>query len=95
MKRLEFTPEEERLLVRSGDRALMQRMKRSAGIRIAFLALLISGAAVASANVWIVLALSLACLIVAGFEQYAYLRFSETAKNLIVKLSTRINELEK
>ena len=92
---MEFSKQEERLLIRSGDRALTGRMKRSALTVSLLFCVLIAGAAAASGNVWIVLAVALAYIFVTMAEKIAYIRAIEKYKALIVKLSTRVNDLEK
>ena len=92
---MEFSKQEELLLIRSGDKALTGRMKQSALTVSLLFCVLIAGAAAASGNVWIVLAVALAYILVTLAEKIAYIRVIEKYKDLIVKLSTRVNDLEK
>lgn len=92
---MDFTKLEEKILIRSGDTALTRRMKKAAvAIPVLFL-LLLTGAAFATRNVWIVLAAALAYVLVTLCEKIAYVNAIALYRALIVKLSTRINELEK
>ena len=92
---MEYSKLEEKLLIRSGDTALTKRMKRSTAVISLMFIFLITGAALSSGNVWIVLAVSLAYLLITLFEKLAYLNAIAAYRALIVKLSTRVNELEK
>ena len=92
---MEFSKQEERLLIRSGDRALTGRMKRSAFTVSLLFCVLTAGTAFAARNVWIVLGVSIAYILVTLAEKSAYLRTIGEYKELVVKLSTRVNELEK
>lgn len=92
---MDFTKQEERLLVRSGDLALIKRMKKSSIVITLCFAVLMTGAAIASKNLWVLLAISLAYLFVTLCEKIAYVNTAAAYKSLVVKLSTRINELEK
>ena len=92
---MDFSKQEERLLIRSGDANLTGRMRKSAVAVSLLFCLLTAGAAAASGNVWIVLVLSLAYIFVTLAEKTAYIKAIGEYKALIVKLSTRINDLEK
>ena len=92
---MEYSKQEERLLIRSGDAALTKRMKKAAVVIPLSFALLLIGAAAASRNVWIILAVSLAYILITLMEKVAYVKVIAAYRELIVKLSTRINELEK
>lgn len=92
---MEFTNLEEKILIRSGERALTGRMKRAAFITSLLFLLLLIGTAIASRNVWIVLAVAIAYLLVTLCEKIAYINAVSAYRALIVKLSTRVNELEK
>lgn len=92
---MEFSKQEERLLIRSGDQALTKRMKRSAVSVSLMFALLLTGVAFAAGNTWLVLAIALAYILITLCEKVAYMNTFSAYKTLVVKLSTRVNELEK
>lgn len=92
---MEYSKQEERLLIRSGDNALTKRMKKSAIITPLLFAVLLTGAAFASGNLWIILAVSLVYILITLCEKVAYINVIAAYRAMVVKLSTRVNELEK
>ena len=92
---MEYSRQEERLLIRSGDEALTRRMKKAAVAVPLLFAVLMIGAALTSRNIWIILGVALAYILITLCEKIAYVNVIAAYRALVVKLSTRVNELEK
>lgn len=93
MDRIEFTPQEEKALGRSGDFGVVLRYRRAAAATAILFLLLFIGLTAATRNVYIVAVCAALYVIVTLAEKLAYANAVFAYKCVIVKLAKRIQEL--
>ena len=91
MEEMEFTPLEERLMLRSGDSSLAGRQKQAAVIvAILFLALFIVAAIVVKNNIAVAM-IGVIYVILTLVEKLCYIKAISAYRALVVKLGKTLN----
>ena len=91
MAKIELTPLEERVMVRSGDSSIAGRMKRAAlAVSLLFLALFIV-AAIVTKNYLIVASIGSAYVALTLVEKLCYINAISAYRSVIVKLGKALN----
>ncbi len=93
MEKIEFTKQEERILGRSGDFAVVGRYRSSAIVVALIFSGLLLALAFLSGSMMLVLIFSLSYILITLVEKLAYARAIAGYKHVIVKLSKRVQQL--
>ncbi len=93
MDKIEFTPSEERVLMRSGDFSVVKRFQASSILISAVFIGLVTSCAILTKSWVLMLVISIAYIIITLTEKLFYARALIAYKSVIVKLGKRINEL--